>query len=524
LELDLIDFSSRNSNCKGQYLFENNQLLLLTFAIFAAFQIEVICALGTSKVQGCAYKLDQSLILILIGTLVVYLTKDEISEWQPYALPDGNDGLSALNRTKKRLQLAGQWAPWQMIGRRMAIGCVALEITQRCNLDCSYCYLSEYSEALKDIPLEEVYRRIDLIFDHYGENTDVQVTGGDPTLRNRQELVAIIQYIRKKRMRSSLFTNGIKASRDLLAELCAAGLEDVAFHVDMTQERKGYANEIELNAVRDEYIERVRGLPLAVIFNTTAYPGNFHEIPELVKYFVRRADVVRFASFQVGADMGRGTERERVTVNPATVMQAIRQGADANLNFDAASAGHAKCNGYAYGLVINGRVHDFFNDPDFVRDILASSAHLTVDRANKTSVKKTVMSYFINHPATFWGVVTRFAKLVWKERSDFFAARGKVGKISFFVHNFMDSSQLEKDRCDACSFMVMTPQGPMSMCVHNAKRDDYLLVAAQVKRENKVMFFNPVSGQLEDNLPLKLTPQLSRKNARGRAKEGLVSE
>jgi 7,8-dihydro-6-hydroxymethylpterin dimethyltransferase len=454
----------------------------------------------------------------------VYLTKEEISAWRPFPIPDASDGLTALDRTQKRLQLAGQWAPWQMIGRRMAIGCVALEITQRCNLDCSYCYLSESSEALKDIPIEEVFRRIDDIYEHYGANTDVQVTGGDPTLRNRQELVAIIGYIRDKGMRSSLFTNGIKATREMLAELCAAGLEDVAFHVDMTQERKGYSSELELNAVRDEYIDRARGLPLAVIFNTTAFPGNFHEIPALVKYFVQRADVVRFASFQVGADMGRGIERARVTVNPTTVMEAIREGSGANLNFDAASAGHAKCNGYAYGLVINGRVHDFFNDPEFVREILASSAHLKVDRADKNSVKKTVLSYFLNNPATLLGVATRLARLIWKERHDFIAARGKVGKISFFVHNFMDSSQLEKDRCDACSFMVMTPEGPMSMCVHNAKRDDYLLVAAQVKRENKMMFFNPVSGQFEDTMPRKMTPSLTRKNARGRAKEGLVNE
>jgi 7,8-dihydro-6-hydroxymethylpterin dimethyltransferase len=132
----------------------------------------------------------------VVGSASVYLTKEEIAAWKPFATPDGSDGLTALARTQKRLQVAGQWAPWQMIGRRMAIGCVALEITQRCNLDCSYCYLSESSEALKDIPIEEVFRRIDSIFEHFGENTDVQVTGGDPTLRNRQELVAIIRYIR----------------------------------------------------------------------------------------------------------------------------------------------------------------------------------------------------------------------------------------------------------------------------------------------------------------------------------------
>jgi 7,8-dihydro-6-hydroxymethylpterin dimethyltransferase len=450
-----------------------------------------------------------------------FLTPQEIASWQPYLLPTADDTRTAMQRTRQRMQAAGQWAPWQMIGRRMAIGCVALEITQRCNLDCSYCYLSESSEALKDIPLEEVFRRIDLIFAHYGENTDVQVTGGDPTLRKRDELVKIVAYIKSKGMRASLFTNGIKATRDLLAELCDAGLEDVAFHVDLTQERKGYATEAELNAVRLEYIERARGLPLAVIFNTTAFAGNFSEIPELVKFFVKHHDVVRFASFQVGADTGRGLDKSASpeAVTSSRVMQAVREGTGAELNFDAASAGHAKCNGYAYGLIVNGKVFDFFNDPEFVRDILASSAHLTVDRANVKSVKRTVASYFFSHPGTFWGVLSRLSALVWKQRKNFWEARGKVGKISFFVHDFMDASALEKDRCDACSFMVMTPQGPMSMCVHNAKRDDYLLVPAQVNRHNKVMFFNPSTGVLEDQMPKAISVTLTRKNARGKAKE-----
>ncbi len=448
------------------------------------------------------------------------LTGAQIKAWKPYQLIA--DGLTPLERTRRRMAGANQWAPWQMIGRRMAIGCVALEITQRCNLDCSYCYLSESSEALKDIPIEEVFRRIDMIHAHYGPGTDVQVTGGDPTLRKRDELIAIVGYIKQKGLRSSMFTNGIKATREMLEQLCAAGLEDVAFHVDMTQGRQGYASELALNAVREEYIERARGLPLAVIFNTTAFPDNFHEIPALVKFFVRHADVVRFASFQVGAAMGRGTERARVTVNPTTVMDAIRTGADANLQFNAASAGHAECNGYAYGLIINGRVHDFFNDPGFVREVLATSSHLTVNRADRRALWKTAAQFFLGNPAVFWGVARRLAALAWRERRDFMAARGRVGKISFFVHNFMDSSALDKERCESCSFMVMTPEGPLSMCVHNAKRDDYLLVVAKVKRDQKMQYFNPVTGQFEDRMPTRINVTLTRKNARGRAKDAVA--
>ena len=74
-------------------------------------------------------------------------------------------------------------------------------------------------------------------------------------------------------MRASLFTNGIRATRALLAALCEAGLTDVAFHVDLTQQRKGYGSEVELNAVREQYIERARGLPLSDrLFSPSAHP------------------------------------------------------------------------------------------------------------------------------------------------------------------------------------------------------------------------------------------------------------
>lgn len=444
------------------------------------------------------------------------LSPDEIKQWRPYQLL--NDGLTAMQRSRLRMQNAGQWADWQMQGRRMAIGCVALEITQRCNLDCTYCYLSESSEALKDIPLDEVFRRIEMIHRFYGTHTDVQVTGGDPTLRKHDELVAIVKAIKAYGMRASLFTNGIKASRELLIELCAAGLDDVAFHVDMSQERSGYASEAELNLVRLDYMNRARGLPLSVMFNTTVFPGNFSDIPALAQFFVQHADVVSLASFQVGADIGRGTGRERVAITSSCVITAINQGAGCQLKFDATSAGHASCNGYAYGVIINGKVHDFFNDPAFVQEILSLTSHVQFDRTNKRRAIEAMINFLLSHPRILLGFVQRAAKLAVKIPADLLKARGKIGKISFFVHNFMDAQNLDRERCEACSFMLMTAEGPLSMCVNNAKRDDYLLLPSVIKRENKLRYFNPVTGVFEENMPEKLSVVLNRKNARGRAK------
>jgi hypothetical protein len=107
----------------------------------------------------------------------------------------------------------------QYLGRQAAIGCVALEITQRCNLDCSLCYLSENSAQVKEFPLQELLRRLEQIRRHFGVGTIVQITGGDLTLRDCQELVAVMRRARELGLPPALLTNGIQASRALLTEL-----------------------------------------------------------------------------------------------------------------------------------------------------------------------------------------------------------------------------------------------------------------------------------------------------------------
>ena len=52
---------------------------------------------------------------------------------------------------------------------------------------------------------------------------------------------------------------------------------------------------------------------------------------------------------------------------------------------------------------------------------------------------------------------------------------GRLDTVSFLVHDFMHASALERDRIEACAFKVMTGEGPVSMCLHNANRDDYIL-------------------------------------------------
>jgi molybdenum cofactor biosynthesis enzyme MoaA len=390
----------------------------------------------------------------------------------------------ALGVMRLHMERAGQWHAHQMAGRRWPVACVSLEITQRCNLDCTLCYLSESAEAVRDFPLDEVFRRIDLIAQHYGAGTDVQVSGGEPTLRKRDELVAIVRRLASRGLRASLLTNGIKATRALLIELCEAGLTDVAFHVDTTQQRRGYATERELNALRSEYIERARGLALSVFFNTTVHASNFDDVPMLAAFFVAHADVVRFASFQLQADTGRGVLGARAApIDNDRVARQLRQGAGVqDLRFNVLAAGHHDCNRSAVLLVANGHAHDAFADSAFVRRFMRETAHLRIDRGTPVRSLRSLLAAALARPALTMAALRWALALAWRLRTDLVAARGRVHKLTLFTHNFMDSCALDAERIDACVFMAITQDGPLSMCAFNAQRDDYLLRPLQTAR------------------------------------------
>ena len=403
-----------------------------------------------------------------------FLSREETQAWEPdRTFPERG---RFRERLVGRLKEAGLWTDFQVAGRRWAMGCVAVEITQRCNLDCTLCYLSEHAEAVRDVPLGEIFRRIEAIRRHYGPFTDVQVTGGDPTLRKRGELVQIVRRIHDLGMRPSLFTNGIRATRELLTELTRNGLVDVAFHVDMTQERKGFGSEAELNRVRLEYIERARGLPLSIIFNTTVFADNFAEIPDIVAFFRAHADVVDMCSFQLQAETGRGVLRKRgEVITRDSVAAQISRGAGRRVNFGVPTVGHPECNQYAICLEAGGNLYNLFEESGFFAAVFARTAGMMLDRRNKWRALGALLRALLANPALWPGGLSWLARKSREMGSDVLRARGRVNKLSFFIHNFMDADQLDRERCRTCVFMVAGADGPISMCVFNARRDAEIL-------------------------------------------------
>ena len=59
----------------------------------------------------------------------------------------------------------------------------------------------------------------------------------------------------------------------------------------------------------------------------------------------------------------------------------------------------------------------------------------------------------------------------------------------------MDAGALDDERVEACSFMLMTAEGPLSMCQHNAARDEHILKPIKFfRRDGKSAVYQPLEA------------------------------
>jgi hypothetical protein len=276
-----------------------------------------------------------------------------------------------------------------------------------------------------------------------------------------------------------------------------AGLTDVAIHVDLTQERKGYGTEESLNAIRQEYIERVRGLGLHVIFNTTVFDGNFGEIPALLRFFSKNADVVGLVSFQIQAATGRGVLTERTgAITLPNVRRRIEEACGTVLGWDNIRVGHPDCNSVSYVLLAKDRFLDLNADPALLAAIIRETTDIRYSRMNAFRTGLRVLFWALSRPAFLFLILRRLALFTGRHARALWAGRREIRKLTLIIHNFMDAKDLDPERVAACSFMVATDRGFVSMCAHNAAREAFIRKPLEMKTEEGVKIWNPLTGQI----------------------------
>ncbi len=170
-----------------------------------------------------------------------------------------------------------------------------LEATWKCNLACEGCYRANVADSHKS--LEHLAHELDC-FEAQRTFDSVSIAGGDPLLH--PEIVGLVRLVAQRGYKPTINTNGLALTDGLLAELKAAGLKAITFHVDSKQGRPGWKDktEVELNALRLTYarqVARVGGISCG--FNSTVYEDTLDQVPDLVQFAQDHIDLIHVMVF-----------------------------------------------------------------------------------------------------------------------------------------------------------------------------------------------------------------------------------
>jgi pyruvate-formate lyase-activating enzyme len=184
--------------------------------------------------------------------------------------------------------------------------CLAVvEVTDDCNLSCSYCFASS-GPGGEHRSTAEVEAMLDTVAD--ADCPPVQFSGGEPTVRD--DLPDLVERARQRGIdHVEVNTNGIRmATEDGYAEALAdAGVTAVYLQFDgLTSETYETIREADILAEKHAAIEACREADLPVVLVPTVVPDvNDDEMGDIVEYALANRDVVRSVNFQPVAHFGR---------------------------------------------------------------------------------------------------------------------------------------------------------------------------------------------------------------------------
>jgi len=184
--------------------------------------------------------------------------------------------------------------------------CVLLEVTDRCNLRCKYCF-ADVGRENDDPSLQDLKRAIEEISQKC-KGALIQFSGGEPTLR--EDLPELITYAKNAGCSyTQVNTNGIRLAEDMeyVQQLAKAGLDIVFLQFDGTKDEiytilRGRP----LLEIKKKAIDNCSQAGLGVVLVPTVVKGvNDDDLGNLIRFACGRIPDVSGIHFQPVSFFGR---------------------------------------------------------------------------------------------------------------------------------------------------------------------------------------------------------------------------
>jgi uncharacterized radical SAM superfamily Fe-S cluster-containing enzyme len=346
--------------------------------------------------------------------------------------------------------------------------CTALiEVTQRCNLRCAYCFADSGSgDRPRDPDLDAVERAYRSVL-KAGGPFNIQLSGGEPTVRD--DLPQIVSLGRSLGFAFiQINTNGLRlaADRNYAKELKEAGAASVFLQFDCIDDAAHIAlRGRPLFHEKELAVEHCAEHGLGVVLVPTLIPGiNIGEIGGIIRFALRHLPAVRGVHFQPVSYFGRYPEANsppaRITI--PEVIREIESQTDGRLearHFQPPGCENALCSFHGNFVLLPGGELKAWSSHDPAKCCSApTSAEIGAAKA------RSFVNQFWTQPAAKEKIENAPSLGGW----DDFLERARTHSLCISGMAFQDGWNLDLERLKDCCIHVVDAQGKLvPFCAYN---------------------------------------------------------
>ncbi|OGQ61227.1 MAG: hypothetical protein A3G39_05000 [Deltaproteobacteria bacterium RIFCSPLOWO2_12_FULL_43_16] len=217
---------------------------------------------------------------------------------------------------------------------------ISWNITKKCNLKCSHCYLdaSELTEGKGELPTSDAKRIIDEIACLCPQAMLI-FTGGEPLLRN--DCMELFSYATDKGMMVVVGTNGTFLNEPTVEEMMRCGVKGVGISLDSVgpayhDKFRGLSGAWEKTTAGMDVL-RKHGLDFQV--QVTVTKDNYSEIPDIIAFAYKKG--ARAANIFFLVCTGRG--QNMTDINPSQYEETLAYLVKAEKEYEGKMMVRARC-------------------------------------------------------------------------------------------------------------------------------------------------------------------------------------